>query len=193
MQNKNAIKIAYIIFLIICAVYHIIADIFHLEFEAWERLVCAATIASYFFSGASSNKTILSITEKLKKSLEDSNKELIMIKKEREQFPEKYIDSKYKEEYLDDAIEKNEKTLQKLNKKNNWTFRLNVIGFLAFFCIFAFTGVYRFFANSQEFFTLLAFILILVAETYEEFFMNNYYWILENSHELNKTEINQKE
>ena len=182
MQNKNAIKIAYILFLIICAIYHIIADVFQLEFETWERIVCAATIASYFFSGASARKTIFSITEKVKNALEDSNRELIMIKKEREQFPEKYTDSKYPNEYLNDIIEKNEKTLQKLTKKDYWTFLLNVMGFLAFFCIFAFTGVYQIFAKSQEFFTLLAFIIILVAETYEEYFMSNYQWTLEEPH-----------
>lgn len=181
MQNKSAIKIAYIIFLIICAIYHIIADIFHLEFEAWEKIVCAATIASYFFSGASSIRTISSISMKLRKSLEDSNMELIRIKKEREQFPEKYLDSKYTIEYLDDVIKENEKTLQKLNTKANFVFPLNVIGFISFFCILAFNGVYKFFANSQELFTLIAFILILVAETYEEYFMSNYNWILEFS------------
>ena len=197
MQNKNAIKMAYVIFLIICAIYYIVSDIFHLEFENWERIVCATTIASYFFSGADARKTILSVAEKIKESLHYSNKELIKIKNEWEHDSEKNNGNIYNIEDLNDCINESESTILRLTNdietNHKLIFRSNVVGFVVFFCILTFGDVFRFFEKRQEFYTLLAFIVILAAETYQEHWVEKYSSLVEIVKKLNYKEENKNE
>ena len=68
-KHKNTMKIAYIIFLILCAIYHIVADIFNLDFSSWDKIVCATTIASCIFAMASSKKSQYNIISKIIRSL----------------------------------------------------------------------------------------------------------------------------
>lgn len=196
MENKNTIKIAYVIFLVICAIYHTISDVFHLEFENWKRIICAATIASYFFSGASAKKTILSVTVKINDSLKYSNKELITIKNKWEQEPEKN-NGVHNVKELDDFIDKNNIIIQKVTndiaKNNKSIFVLNVIGFVVFFCILTFGDVFSFFEKGQDYYTLIAFILILGAETYQENWVAKHSSLVENAKKLNNQEENENE
>ena len=46
-------------------------------------------------------------------------------------------------------------------------FWLDVAGFLVFFCIMAFDGIFVFFAKSLDWYTLLAFIVMLFVEYME--------------------------
>lgn len=186
MSNKFSLKLAYILFLIICVLYYVISHAFDCEFENWKRIVCATTIASYFFTIASAKQTIYSIIEKIEDSIKDSNKELCEIKDKMIKSPDKYKDSMYNIEDLNRFIAKDEEFINKCEKENfknqNLIFLLNTLGFLIFFCILTFTYIYQLFADLQELFTILAFIMILLADAYEEYWIEKHSSLLTNKH-----------
>ena len=177
------LKFAYILFLMVCAIYHIVAGIFNLEFEAWERIVCAATIASYFFSIASAKKSMCTLASKINGAIKSSRKNYIEIKSEMMANPDKHVDSALSVDDLEKIIAEDDEVTKKFDKEcckqQKWAFVLNATGFLVFFLILTFRGIYGLFDTSQDFFTLLAFVLILFVDTFEEFWMNKYGWIIQ--------------
>ncbi len=191
-KHKNTMKIAYIIFLILCAIYRIIADVLNLDFSSWDKIVCATTISSCFFAMASSKKSLHNIVSKVICSLRSSNYELKKIKDKPSQNSEKYTNSKYDTDYLAQVIVENETQLDKMEKNKAFnlqqSFIFNIIGFLMFFCLMAFDFMYSFLESMQDFYTLLAFIVILLTDAYEESWAYNYGSLLEKSSNLCDTE-----
>ena len=194
-KHKNTMKIAYIIFLILCSIYHIVADIFNLDFSSWDKIVCATTISSCIFALASSKKSQYNIVSKVIRSLSSSNNELKKIKDERSQNPEKYTNSKHDTDYLEQVIVENETQLDKMGKNKvshlQQSFIFNIIGFLAFFCLMTFDFMYSFLEPMQDFYTLMAFIVILLTDAHEESWAYNYGNLLEKSLNLCDTEENE--
>lgn len=191
-KNKNAMMIAYIIFLIICMLYHLFADEFNLEFDSWNKIVCATTISSCLFAIANSKKSQYNISTKVKRYLIYSNNDLEKIKDKRLKNPEKYKNSKYEISFLAELIEDNKKHIEKIEKLTVSTLRqsfiFNVIGFLMFFCLIVFDFVYNFFGQMEGFYTVLAFVVILLTDVYEEKWAYNYEELLEKSFDLYDTE-----
>ena len=62
--------IAYILFLFLCVIYHLISRIFSLEFSIWSQIVAAATVASYAFTLGSSPKLMAKMDKKHIEGLE---------------------------------------------------------------------------------------------------------------------------
>lgn len=170
-QTQNPLMVAYLIFLCICCVYYIISGIFDFEFPVWQRIVVAATIASYFFSVASMPKLTLRMGRKNVESLEKQNELYgkILVKEETlfSQEGKTTRAAEFISNQLGENIEEKAKVKKEMAQMEKNAFRLDVSGFLVFFCIMAFEGIYTFFAKSQEWYTLLAFVLVLFVEYLE--------------------------
>ena len=185
-------KIAYIIFLILCVIYHIVADAFNLEFNSWDKIVCATTISSCLFAIANSKKSIYNIATKVMCSLVNSNSGLKKIKDEYSENPEKCENKKYDSDYLAQVIAENETNIEKIEKhkmsnlKQSYVF--NIMGFLIFFCLIVFDFIYAYLGPMQDFYTLLAFVVILITDAYEESWTYNYGDLIEKSLNLCDTE-----
>ena len=157
--------IAYILFLFICVVYHIISCVFNLEFLVWERIIAAATIASYAFTLSSSPK-MMSRTDKKQIAYVEQEIELL----------QKIQKAKISIPFICDDIDKkisdnrNEvlKCKKNILKQDRNAFLLEVAGFLIFLCILSFNGLFIFLKGMQEICTLIAFLLILVLEFVED-------------------------
>lgn len=170
-KAKNPLMLAYIFFLVIALLYHVVADMVDFEFEAWQRIIVAVTIASYAFSLGSLRKSTIKYQEMHLKLL---NEYLPLVKKLKKKESAVLSEGTDKDELLqlssktienttklisdtESAIEKNEKN----------AFALDVIGYLMFFCIMVFDAVFTWFYSSQDTYTVLAFLLILIKEYVE--------------------------
>ncbi len=186
-SNKFELKTAYIAFLIVCIFYYFISGIFDLEFENWERIICATTIASYFFSIAGAKKSIYLLTSKIIVSIKDSVRRYNEIKSKMIESPDEHKDSVLSIEDLELIIAEDKDVIEKCEKENlknrRNIFLLNTLGYLVFFCILTFKYIYQFFEDSQDFYTLLAFVIILLTDAYEEYFMNKIGWLLNKNNE----------
>ena len=178
MYNKLSIKFAYIFFLFICAIYYIIARIFQLEFENWGRIICATTIASYFFSIASARQSIMRSLEQMVGSLKKAYKANIDRKEQMIISPEKYENSVYSLDDIENMLVEDSKVINKnekeIRKSKLQILILNILGFFIFFCILTFKSVYQMFVGTQDFYTLLAFLIILFSDLYEDFWIETY-------------------
>lgn len=188
-KTQKPLMLAYIIFLFVSIIYYAVSSIVGFEFQEWQRVVVAATISSYAFSVSSGYKFIVrsknNLLNFLKERLEllkqlhikesvifigeENNEQLNKEKEELLKLNQESIKN------VTDAISNREKSIQKNTKT---AFCYDVIGYLLFFCIFAFQPVYNFFKSSQETYTLFAFIMILIVEyvesTYTVKFEENY-------------------
>ena len=170
-QSQQPMMVAYIIFLCVCGGYYIVSGIFKLEFPVWQRVVAAATIASYFFSLCSVPKLSAKMSRKQLDYISDQN---ALYKKILQKETKIHTDdgkltktadfiNRQLTENQEEAV-KNQKEIVKMGKQAFW---LDVAGFLAFFCILTFDGIYAFVAKSLDWYTLLAFILVLFVEYLE--------------------------
>ena len=170
-QSQQPLMVAYIIFLCVCGGYYIVSGIFKLEFPVWQRVVAAATIASYFFSLCSMPKLTAKMARKQLDSISDENMLYRKIlQKEKKLHTDEGKPTKIAE-YIDCHLTENQqeaiKAQKEIDKTGKKVFWLDVAGFLVFFCIMAFDGIYSFFAKSLDWYTLLAFILMLFVEYFE--------------------------
>lgn len=168
---QKPMMLAYIIFLGVCIVYHLVASICNLEFFSWNRIILAATIASYFFSLSSLDKMII---KQEKSNAETFCEELVVLK--RIYAKEKKLAEGKKDEpemlrQIENAIEEDKKKIEDghktLIKSEKAAFREDVLGFLAFFCIISFEGIYKFFTPFQDLCTLGALLMMITMEYIE--------------------------
>ncbi len=169
--------LAYIIFLFVSILYYVICLIFGFEFQEWQRIVVAATIASYAFSISSGYKFLARLNANL---LEFSKERLELLKQLHTKKIAIFAEGD-KDEPLNlnhpviknivTSIEKREQLLQKNTKTAFW---YDVVGYLLFFCVFAFRPIYEVIKSLQEGLTLLAFIMILLVEYVESTYAAKY-------------------
>lgn len=179
LKNKSPIMLSYIIFLFICLIYYIGSKAFNFQFDAWERIIIAATIASYFFTFSFCTKSVVKIGCKAREYYKTeydfwcSNIEVsLQIKDDEKENENKTDDSRLKK--INSMIDSISSDITKYEKL---TFRFNVLGFLVFFVILTFDPISSWLSKLQEMFTLIAFVLILLVEYLEPI----YYEKLENS------------
>ena len=170
-KPQKPMMLAYIGFLFVCIIYYLISYLFGLEFAVGNRVVVAATVASYFF--------MLSSLDKLNTKQETINaelfeKELQLLKKIRAKEQKLVEDEQKKQELLtsmDDWIKELKEIIESshesISKHERKAFCTDVLGFLLFFCIVAFDFLYSFFAMTQEIYTLAAFAGVVAIEYLE--------------------------
>lgn len=175
IKQQKPLLLAYIIFLFISIIYHVVSSLFQFEFSEWQRIVVAATIASYAFSVSSgykflakSSANLLAFSKERLELLKDLNAKESMV----------FTDDEKREDLLKTiqiCIEKSKESIsqreKEIHKFTKITFSCDVIGYLLFFCIFAFRPLYDSLKSSQEIITLFAFIMILLVEYAEATFM----------------------
>ena len=116
------------------------------------------------------------MTSKIIVSIKDSVRRYNEIKSKMIESPDEHKDSVLSIEDLELIIAEDKDVIEKCEKENlknrRNIFLLNTLGYLVFFCILTFKYIYQFFEDSQDFYTLLAFVIILLTDAYEEYFMN---------------------
>ena len=170
-RPQKPLLLAYIIFLIVALIYHIVADAIDLQFAMWERIVLAATISSYFFAMSSLLKffkkrdsTYLELLGQyfdLAKELKKTEADVIADCETKEKL------LKNGESIVDETLTIISSLKSKIRKDDTASFVFDVLGYLVFFCILSLTPIFKFFYPVQEFYTLLAFIIILTTEYIE--------------------------
>ena len=170
-KPQKPMMLAYIVFLLVCIIYYLISYIFGFEFAVGERIVAAATIASYCFTLASLDK--LNMKQETINA-EFFKKELQLLIKIRNKEQKLVDDVQMKQELrvsmddwikeLTEIIARTHKAISKHERKAFWN---DVLGFLLFFCIVAFDFLYGLFANTQEIYTLAAFAGVVAIEYLE--------------------------
>ena len=170
-KTQKPMMLAYLIFLFICICYYMVSGIFGLEFAAWNRVVVAATIASYFFSLGSMDKLLVKLETT---NINGFEEEMLLLKKIQNKERELPVDLQMKQELLsemdqwiketDASVMQGRKELRKHERKAFWN---DVLGFLVFFCIIVFDFLYKFFSISQEVYTLAAFVVVIAIEYLE--------------------------
>lgn len=173
-MNKSPQKpllLAYIIFLFIALGYHSIAGLMGWQFSTWESIVVAATIASYAFSMSS---LIKFFAKKNRTYLQLLNQYLDLAKQLRKTEVNVVSECANKEKLLESGEDIIHTTInfissleKQIRKNDKISFAFDVAGYLVFFCILSFDAIFNFFYPMQEFFTLVAFIIILTIEYIE--------------------------
>lgn len=173
-MNKSPQKpllLAYIIFLFIALGYHLVADAVGWQFSTWESIVVAATIASYAFSMSSLVKFF---AKKNRTYLQLLNQYLDLAKQLRRTEVNVVAECSDKEKLLESGKDIIQTTInfissleEQINRNDKISFAFDVAGYLVFFCILSFNAIFNFFYPMQEFFTLVAFIIILTIEYIE--------------------------
>lgn len=170
-KPQKPLMLAYIVFLFITSLYYLVSIIFDLEFQTWSKIIAAATIASYSFSISSIFKTLLKQNHSHHKLLNQySNLIKTTIQKTKSLIPAG--------EKLDSVLESGGSLLNhtseyiakidKQSKRNErLSFYFDALGYLLFFCILGFEAVYKLFCPMLDYFTLLAFLIIVVIEYIE--------------------------
>lgn len=171
----NPIMLAYMIFIFFCVIWHFVCRMTGSNFEMWNKIIIAVTVASYFFSLNSINRRIVKINEEtkqllyeqrdlLKGMIEDiSTNEAILTEDLKE------IQSKLPNKL--DACEKElKKSISSLLKRKKFVLFIDVIGYLVFFMILGINGFSRLFVNITDTVTLLAFLIALLVDYMENIF-----------------------
>lgn len=172
-EHKQPLMLAYIIFLIISIIYYCFSKLIGYSFEAWENIVAAATIASYYFTFASGcllhkrinhfhiqylHKSITYIEEIEKDPSTINNLELVALAKEE------------KRNINNEITKKTKATIATTVS----TFSYQVLGFLSFFCVLTINPLSEFIKTFQDVFTLAAFALLMVLEYIESTKMKDF-------------------
>ncbi len=173
-KRNNSLMLAYIIFLVISWVLHLLSISFEFfDFSAWNRIVIATTISTYFFTLASGEESIKNFmeftyaeTEKISKRTIRSLEETIDSTNEAPEKDENIL-AKMEEE-LKNLIKSRASAKSRIEKEtknsNKKIFCLYTIGFIVFFVIACFDNVHFFFVNLQDTCTMGAFILMLATD-----------------------------
>lgn len=158
--------LAYIIFLVVCVLYHIFSEIFGFDFQMWERVIVSVTIASWCFSCSSLFKSMLKMEKVFNNYVEYDIKQLKQMIEEANKFTKE--ETKEAVKLIEERIEDNTKELelkdQYVEKFKSVSFWLDVSGYLVFFCILVFDWIFGFLIQMQEFCTLLAFLIVMFVE-----------------------------
>lgn len=162
--KHQPLMIAYMSFLSFSVVWHLVCKIFGLDFSAWQKIIVAATVASYFFSFASGNKYFVRVYKELLKFQNDDLTWLQKMKSRANQLPQNDSLVEEIEKCIENDISSIEKSQRKINKSETWAFRFDVVGYLIFLCVLVVDPLYFFLAKSQDVLTLLAFLAILSIE-----------------------------
>ena len=167
---KKPLMLAYIIFLFSSVAYHITAKCLNFDFPAWNRIILAATIASFAFAFASYFKFFLRTSERY---LGYSKEYLDLIKKRqdlRKDIANKNNEddsNNYDEESKKITIEQITHLEKSIDSFSKWGFIADVAGFLVFFCVLVFDPLYTALFFIQDICTLLAFLAILIEDYVE--------------------------
>lgn len=163
---QKPLMLAYIFFLSICVIWHIICRLTGLSFETWNKIIVAATFASFFFS--------LCSIYKLKHQQEKKNRELFSEELDLlSKIKNKLTKDKHEAtlnginqllENCNESLPKAEEAIQKYTRR---AFGCDVLGYLSFFIIVGIDGVYEYLSRSADSITLLAFLAILIIEYLE--------------------------
>lgn len=180
--------LAYIIFLNICIFYYAASVYFGLNFAIWRHVVAAATIASYSFSLGMGSKAAVKRQEK---ALAFAEKERETLKKLFARQMEVIIDVMdqdaliSKQEEMSKEMDAICNTIKvKLLKEERFAFAMDVIGFLAFFCVMAFEGVYQKVSFALDLYTIMAFTLVLFVDYLDSIRQERHNKIFENITEM---------
>ena len=169
--HQNPLLLAYIIFLFIALNYRIVAYLLGWQFSTWGSIIVAATIASYAFSMSS---LIKFLAKKNRTYLQLLNQYLDLSKQLRKKEANVVAECADKEKLLESGeniIHQTVNLISSLEKQvgrdDKISFAFDVSGYLVFFCILSFNVIFDFFYPMQEFFTLVAFIIIFLIEYIE--------------------------
>lgn len=170
-KPQKPLMLAYLLFLVICAICYVVGNIVSTDFMAWNQIIVGATVASYFFS--LSSLYVINISQEetaLSLYLEQSvlySKITAMDNCTSEQAGNADVCG----DTLVNEIKRNENAINKARKNisiyNCVSFWGNVGGYLSFFCILSFPDVFNHFEKSQEWYTLLAFIAVTFSEYFK--------------------------
>ncbi len=170
-KTQKPLMLAYILFLIISLLYHGVSSVLNIEFLAWERILVATTIASYFFTCSSACKFFVKIDTN---TLNFANEHLKLSKQLRNKEENALVDEENKKallksgqeviDYTTKIIMDTEKSIRKHTRRSFW---YDVIGYLLFFCTITISPIYNFLIPAEEVVTLTAFVLILLIEYVE--------------------------
>lgn len=172
-ENKNTIMIAYIIFIGITILVYLLSLFLHFEFEAWNKIVTAVTISSYYFAIANTFKSRINTYQNIathfvgiksitKSFIEDLENNHITPSENKKAFVSNC------KAILEEISEK-EKQLDKSIKHETRCFTaFSILGFIMFFMIMCFDRLYSLFEPKQDFYTILAFVVILTSDYYIE-------------------------
>lgn len=169
-KPKNPMMAAYLIFLLICAIWQGVCEFLGTDFTNWRQLITAVTISSYFISFNSVFTTGQKLNQKLLIAFKESVGLLEYALKYDKLFDiVQYNPTCYEEvetliEHEKDSITNLEKSLSKIEF---WIFVCTLLSFLVFFCVITFNGIFLFFEKSQDLYTLIAFIIVLFADYIE--------------------------
>ena len=173
MKNqRKPLMLAYIIFLIVCVFYNMIAKYLDWDFQMWNPILVGVTVASYFFTLSSNIKNLINRDKELLDFLIEEKRKIkeILVKEEtldkKESEPLAKINNEYLAE-LEGDIKKTAKGIKKIGQK---AFALDVVGYLVFFCIIVFPEINRFFLSSQDTITMTAFVAVLLNEYIDNIF-----------------------
>ena len=163
---QKPLMLAYILFIFICIVYHIVCQITGWNFDTWNKIIIAVTVASYFFSVNSLNKMRLKKDEEIKALLSE---EFILFNR----FKKKLIkeeDAPILERVID-LIENLEISIalsvKAINRSAIKVFVFDVLGYLVFFLIMGIDGLSELFFDSTDLITLVAFMVVLLVDYLE--------------------------
>lgn len=155
----------------LCIIYRIISNSLNYDFPAWERIIAAATIASFFFSISSYHKYDNKLKDKFALLIKENNEILSNYEKQAERYPSVY--EKGGELYNEIVAQKkiNQANLAKAIrsgcKAKKISFILDVVGYIAFFCILSFDMIFSRVLEIQDICTLGAFLTVVIIEYFE--------------------------
>ena len=165
---QKPLMLAYLLFLSVCGVCYLLRNLVSAEIMAWNEIIVGVTIASYFFSLASTYSLDVSLEETMLSLCQEQrilNQKIITFV-ENNPGTNKPDDAQFEALIAED--QNNESDIAKANKAirryKAIAFWCNVCGYLTFFCILSFPIVFAFFEKSQDWYTLLAFIMVTFCE-----------------------------
>ena len=179
-KHTQSLMIAYILFLFVSCFIYIFQLKNNRKLDAWERIVVAVTISSYFFSFSSMFNVIWSHNHASIEFFEDNIKNT----KEYIKRIDRIIDIESEQKMLDALLEvktdnkrfidNNKKTCKKLSAVNYWMEKLgNIIeiaGFFAFFLIAIYDNLFSISPTFLSGITVLAFATMIGTN-----WVSNYY------------------
>ncbi len=170
--TKKPMVWAYVTFLLICTVIHIIMSACSLPFPAWPKIVLAATVASYMFSFSAFYKSCEKSDKKMLSLLIDYKrryKKLAGLLGEKIKQPgikEKHFEEEKEiQASIDKLVSEKSKIVLKDSKKS---FRYDFVGFLLFFCILVINPLETLLFDCQDVLTVAAFAVVLLTELFED-------------------------